>query len=158
MRIAQSVYLLAFVGLLSGCASSQPLARSSELSLKPDHATALVVDLDRAVAWYTSILGLKVRERGAHKEAGVEYAELSMPGYGIGLVRLAASSSLPAGTLPLAPSWLHIVFSVPDLEQAGEILEMRGAPITTRKSDGVLRSLLIHDSEGNEIEFVSAHK
>ena len=60
------------------------------LQLKPHHATAAVADLDRAVRWYQQMLGFAVVDRG-DRPNGARFADLSLPGYGIGLVQNAGT-------------------------------------------------------------------
>ena len=123
------------------------------LQLKPDHATATVTDIDRAVRWYQNTLGFTVVNRG-DRPNGMRFADLEIPGFGIGLVQNAGS---PAPVANGARSgWIHIVFSVPDPASAYATLEARGADVTTRGSIQASRitTFLLHDSEGNEIEIV----
>lgn len=158
MRKPKSGVLVAIAiatGLMGTTLSLGAEARDERrLELKVHHITAVVVDLDRAVNWYQQVLGLRLREQGAREPGPVRFAELSMPAFGVGLVQLppAVAAARPAG--PLAPTWLHIVFSVKDLKGTRALLEQRGAMVRTRERDGRLEALLVDDSEGNEIEIL----
>ena len=122
------------------------------LGLKPHHATAAVAELDRAVRWYEQMLGFHVVNRGARPN-GTRFADLELPGYGIGLVQNPGPRSSPASP---RSGWIHIVFSVVDPSAAYAALKMRGADVSVRGNPAPpqITTFLIHDSEGNEIEIV----
>ncbi len=129
-------------------------AQSSQnpLQLKPHHATAAVADLDRAVRWYQQMLGFTVMDRG-DRPNGMRFADLALPGYGIGLVQ---NPGAPAPSGEARSGWVHIVFSVPDPAAAYQQLKAKGANVTVRgnPSPAQITTFLLHDSEGNEIEIV----
>jgi len=122
------------------------------LQLRPDHATAAVADLDRAVRWYQDTLGFTVLNRG-ERPNGSRFADLGIPGYGIGLVQ---NPGTPPATTGARSGWVHIVFSVPDPARAFATLKSHGADVTTRgnTAPAQITTFLLHDSEGNEIEIV----
>jgi catechol 2,3-dioxygenase-like lactoylglutathione lyase family enzyme len=126
------------------------------LQLRPDHATASVANIDRAVQWYEEMLGFKVVNRG-ERPNGMRFADLAIPGFGIGLVQNAATSAPSASNG--RSGWIHIVFSVPDPARAFAALKSRGADVTTRgnPAPAQITTFLLHDSEGNEIEIVQEH-
>ena len=122
------------------------------LQLKPHHATAAVADLDRAVRWYEQMLGFKVVDRG-DRANGMRFADLELPGYGIGLVQ---NPGPPPTATAARSGWIHIVFSVPDPAGAYQTLKDRGAEVAVRgnPAPAQITTFLLHDSEGNEIEIV----
>ncbi len=126
------------------------------LGLRAHHVTASVADLPRAIAWYQTVLGFKLTQQGSHGE--MQFAVLSIPGFDVALVKahekIAASPQENADT----PRWVHIVFSAPDPNRLFSELKSRGAsPYTHGNNDAApLMSFLIKDSEGNEIEIVTA--
>ncbi|MGC4028606.1 MAG: VOC family protein [Steroidobacteraceae bacterium] len=128
------------------------------LQLRVHHVTAAVVDIDRAVRWYRDMLGFQVLDRGSRMNGAMQFAELAIPGFGIGLLQLAAA--VPRAVDPaksVAPSWVHIVFSVPDPDATFRLLKSRGADVFTRGPvQGPVTTFLARDSEGNEIEFVTS--
>lgn len=129
---------------------------SDALQLVPHHATATVEDIDRAVAWYRDVLGFKVAERGARGPSKIKFAELTIPGYGIGLVQFPGTTRLAEDVRVTHPIWMHIVFSVPDMAGAKRLLEQRGVALRTNERDGRIQALTFKDSEGNQIELVPA--
>ncbi len=136
------------------CWSVSPAAQTSSnpLGLKAHHATAAVADLDRAVRWYQQMLGFAVINRG-DRPNGMRFADLQLPGYGIGLVQNPGAAP-PA--VAARSGWIHIVFSVPDPAAAYATLKARGADVSVRgtPAPAQITTFLVHDSEGNEIEIV----
>jgi len=112
-----------------------------------------VANIDRAIRWYEDMLGFKVVNRGDRRN-GMRFADLSIPGFGVGLVQNTAAS--PASASSGRSGWVHIVFSVPDPARAFATLKSRGADVATRgnSAPAQVTSFLLHDSEGNEIEIV----
>jgi len=132
-------------------ASSAAGQSAPPLPLKPHHATAAVADLERAVRWYQQMLGATVVNRG-DRPNGTRFADLALPGFGIGLVQ----SPGPPPPTAARSGWIHIVFSVADPASAYATLKARGADVTARgnPAPSQITTFLIHDSEGNEIEIV----
>lgn len=126
---------------------------ANPLGLKPHHATAAVVDLDRAVRWYEQMLGFKIVNRG-QRPNGTRFADLEIPGFGIGLVQNPGSASTADGAA--RSGWIHVVFSVADPPATYAALKRRGADVSVRgnATPASIVTFLIHDSEGNEIEIV----
>jgi methylmalonyl-CoA/ethylmalonyl-CoA epimerase len=127
-------------------------AAQNPLQLRPDHATAAVADLDRAVRWYQEVLGFTIVNRGQRAD-GARSAVLEIPGYGIGLVQYPGA---PAPTPATRSGWVHIVFAVPDPARAYATVKARGADVSTRGNvaPAQITTFIMHDSEGNEIEIV----
>jgi catechol 2,3-dioxygenase-like lactoylglutathione lyase family enzyme len=154
-RIRQTAVprILLLAALLPGvfAAAQSP---DNPLKLKAHHITASVFDLDRSILWYENTLGFSLSERGNH--GPIQFAVLSIPGFDVALVKPAdIEGSVPAAH-GAAPSWIHMVFSVPDPDLTFKLLKSRGANPTSRddSTGGPIKSFLIHDSEGNEIEIV----
>lgn len=141
------------LSLLGGAAR----AADNPLGLKADHVTAAVTDIDRAVSWYRDMLGFHLVDRGERQNGQFKYADLAIPGFGIGLVQLPTATPAAAAS-PVASGWLHIVFSVPDPAASFKSLQSRGAKVSIRPGTppGPVTTFLISDSEGNEIEIVAA--
>jgi catechol 2,3-dioxygenase-like lactoylglutathione lyase family enzyme len=146
-----------FVALLAisyaMCADAQ--SSNNPLGLTVDHVTASVIDIDRAVKWYQRMLGFGVSNRGTREHGTIKFAELEIPGFGVALVQVASASTAQRPPGIISPSWIHIVFSVPDPDHVYGILKEKGADVVIRNPRGKPGdSFLIHDSEGNEIEIV----
>jgi catechol 2,3-dioxygenase-like lactoylglutathione lyase family enzyme len=145
--------ILLLAALLPGvfAAAQSP---DNPLKLKAHHITASVFDLDRSILWYQNTLGFSLSERGSH--GPIQFAVLSIPGFDVALVKTADIEGSAPPAYGTAPSWIHMVFSVPNPDLAFKLLKSRGANPTSRdgSTGGPIKSFLIHDSEGNEIEIV----
>src|SRR5262245_1270959 len=123
--------------------SGPSAAQSTEnpLQVRPDHATASVADIDRAIRWYQGMLGFQVMNRGDRPDPEI-------PG---DAVRLVQKPGAPPSTTGARSGWVHIVFSVPDPARAFATLKSRGADVTTRgnPTPAQITTFLLHDSEGN---------
>jgi catechol 2,3-dioxygenase-like lactoylglutathione lyase family enzyme len=144
-------WTLAAAFLFCGSAAAGQ-STTTPLQLKPHHATAAVADLDRAVRWYQQVLGATVMNRG-ERPNGMRFADLQLPGFGIGLVQ---NPGPPPPSTATRSGWIHIVFSVPDPAAAYAALKARGADVSARGNPppAQVTTFLLHDSEGNEIEIV----
>jgi len=130
---------------------------ANPLQLEAHHITAAVTDIDRAVKWYSEVLGFRLMQRGERNGGAFRFAELEIPGFGVALVQLAGAQVAPVTDKPQAPDWVHIVFAVPDPQAAYDALKARGADVYTRgPATPPITTFLLHDSEGNEIEIVAA--
>jgi len=147
----RTISLLIALAVLVAAGGASAQSTDTPLGLKPHHATAAVADLDRAIRWYQQMLGFAVVNRG--ERAGTRFADLQMPGFGIGLVQ---SPGTPSAAAPTRSGWIHIVFSVADPAAAYATLKARGADVVVRGNPPPpqITTFLIHDSEGNEIEIV----
>lgn len=136
---------------------ASPAIADNPLGLKVHHITASVTDIDRAIKWYTEMLGFRLDDRGSR--GAMLFAELSIPGFGVAFVQEGARPAAPApGPAPASAHWQHIVFAVADPERTFNVLKDRGANPRTRAPPGQpIASFLVNDSEGNEIEFVKAN-
>ena len=141
--------------LLSAGLCMRVAAAENPLGLRAHHITASVADMQRAIQWYQSVLGFELKEKGSHGE--MQFAVLGIPGFEVALVR--DHEQLP--TVPtdpsVAPRWVHMVFSVPDPNKLFHELKGRGAGPYTRgdNTSEPVKSFLLRDSEGNEIEIVA---
>lgn len=139
-------------------APAAAMSQDNPLGLKAHHITASVLDIDRATKWYQDMLGFKIVKQGSYQSGAMRFAELEIPGFGVGLIQLPGASGKTTTTASAQPSWVHIVFSVPDPNAAYQHLKQRHADVFTRAEPGPgpVTTFLIHDSEGNEIEIVAA--
>ena len=140
---------------VGGLASAE--MRENPLGLKIHHITALVAQLPRAIDWYHSVLGFSLVDQGEH--GPVQFAVMRIPDFEVALIKTPDVDASPPATLK-TPHWVHIVFSVTDPNQLFHALKARGEKPYVRGPEptGLVESFLIKDSEGNEIEIVSAGK
>lgn len=144
------------VCIMSPALAAESPALAGKLTLVPHHITATVENIDRAVAWYHDVLGFEIAERGERGPSKIRYAEMKIPGFGVGLVQFPGTTRPEKSERPTHPIWLHIVFAVPDIAAAKRTLEKRGVMLRAAEHDGQIAMLTFNDSEGNEIEIVPA--
>jgi catechol 2,3-dioxygenase-like lactoylglutathione lyase family enzyme len=123
--------------------------------LVPEHITISVEDIDREANWYESVLGFTLAPPNDTNPDFLNH-HLSIPGYRVDLIKYKGSSR-PAAARPLYlhQGWIHIAFSVPDLGAALRRLQALHTDVTADNKDakGIPARLVVHDPEGNEIEF-----
>jgi lactoylglutathione lyase len=141
--------------MLSGISLRAQSAEENPLGLKAHHITASVADVDRAVKWYRETLGFKLLERGSRQNGAVQFAEMTIPGFGIAVVQIQGQAQPRPASASSQPSWMHIVFSVADPDHTYRLLKERGAKVTTRIPEGSpVTTFLVYDPDGNEIEIL----
>jgi catechol 2,3-dioxygenase-like lactoylglutathione lyase family enzyme len=129
------------------------------LGLKVDHITAGVIDIARASAWYQKVLGFELTKQGSANNGAFKFAELRVAGFGISLVQVETTElQRPSAKSQSLPSWIHIVFAVPDPAHVFKVLHQQGVRVWTRDGNAKnhIREFLLSDSEGNEIEIIRA--
>jgi predicted enzyme related to lactoylglutathione lyase len=107
-----------------------------------DHLYYWTRDMDRAVAFYETLLGLSVSRR-----AGNEWAEFRAEGIHLALHGTEEASTPPSGT---------VVFRVEDLDEARWALQQRGIEFDGHESEvpGVARFATFHDPDGNLLQLI----
>lgn len=107
-----------------------------------DHVYYWTSDMDRAVAFYETILGLPLLRR-----AGNEWAEFQTEGIRLALHGTEEASMPPSGT---------VVFRVEDLDEARWTLQQRGVEFEGHESEvpGVARFTTFHDPDGNLLQLI----
>jgi len=119
-----------------------------------------VADLDRSIAFYTRLLGMKVKERHASEARKVE---VGLVGYG----DKAAEPFLELiedlnETAPdkVTPANIHIGIDSSDLRKLCAILEKEDVTFIRplkQRSDGMGLSAWIRDPDGHELELAERH-
>lgn len=112
------------------------------------NVTVMVTNLDRAVQFYTEVLGLTLKQR-----AGDGWAEVEAPGLTIGL-----HPATGHGAQPEQAGSLSIGFGVTDLDTAMVALKAKGVQFAPHISeDGPVRLAFFADPDRNPL-YLSAPK
>lgn len=114
------------------------------------HIHLKVADLDRAIAFYSGILGFEVQQR-----FGTQAAFLSAGGYhhhiGLNTWESAGGTPPPAGHTGL----YHSAFLFPDRRSLAQVLKRlvdADWPLTGASDHGVSEALYLDDPDGNGVE------
>jgi lactoylglutathione lyase len=130
------------------------------ISFRFHHAMLPVADLDRAVDFYTRLLGMTVKERHAN---AARKTEVALVGYGEG--RSGPFLELTAGTETVAndavtPLNTHVAIDASDLRALCTVLENEGVRFLRafkERSDGKGFSAWVADPDGNPLELAERH-
>jgi glyoxylase I family protein len=130
------------------------------------HNFALAVrDLDAMIAWYETVLGFVVSERGRFDAVSADYAMIESDGMRIELVSRAGETARPVDrTAPPMHlnvlGWKALVLETDDLAAATAALVQHKVEIVwaDQPLSANLRSTMIRDPEGNMINIFGAAK
>ena len=108
-----------------------------------DHVYYWTSDMDRAVAFYAEVLGLRLVRR-----EGSRWAELDVAGR-----RLALHGAVDGHAV--TPGGAAAVFEVEDLDRATALLERRGVTFDHQGDvQGYARFASFHDPDGNALQLI----
>ncbi len=127
--------------------------------MRNDHVAFQVSDMDIAIDFYTTSLGLKLLFRKvdeAHHEA---FAFLELEGGNLELLQILDDQNQPVPAEPASikpPYCPHLALGVDDLDAALARLEETGVPLVKGPLEivGEVRWAYFADPDGNVIEFV----
>lgn len=123
--------------------------------LTNDHTAFRVRDLDRAVAFYTEKLGLKLLFRETDEEHGEAFAFLELNGGNLELLE-SLDKDMPPAPEPQPPYTPHLAIATDDLDALAKTLGDKSVPILKGPMTipGKVTWLYIADPDKNVIEFV----
>lgn len=123
-----------------------------------DHFAYAVSDMDRSIAFYTEVLGLKLLSNNFDEEHQEKYAFLALEGANLELVQaLAHPFAAPELRPPYCP---HLALTTDDMETTLEMIEKRSIPVVKGPLEipGEVKWVYLRDPDNNVIEFVEWEK
>ncbi|MDI3280680.1 MAG: VOC family protein [Bacillota bacterium] len=120
------------------------------------HAALRVRDLERSLAFYQQVLGLKLEKKQEIPARGLTLVTLRQGAFVLELLSGPGAPFSPAGGL--AGPWDHLALYVEDLEEAVEELRRQGMPEEgpiRRAADGV-RLYFFRGPDGERWELIEA--
>jgi len=115
------------------------------------HASLLIADLERALAFYRDVLGMSVSDQ--RPDLGYPGAWLETGSQQIHLLRLPGPDPL-TGRPAHGGRDRHVALLIRDLDVLRQKLEASGVAYTLSRSGR--RALFCHDPDGNALEFIEA--
>jgi lactoylglutathione lyase len=132
----------------------------NDLTFRVHHTMLPVADLDRSIAFYTRLLGMKVKERHASEARKVE---VGLIGYGdeasAPFLELIQDTSERAPAR-VTPANIHIGIDTSDLRKLCDVLEKEGVAFLRpfkQRSDSMGFSAWVRDPDGHELELAERH-
>jgi catechol 2,3-dioxygenase len=117
---------------------------------KVGHLVLRVSDLDRALAFYTSVLGLHEVARRDFGEGPMAFLSSGNSHHDVALVEAGATGRAPGDALHHFA--LKVGNSVADLAAVRAVLDAEGIPVHMALDHRVSQGLYISDPDGNLIE------
>ena len=116
----------------------------------------MVNDVDKAVEFYTQVLGFSLEERWGPAFAIVSNADLKL---WISGPETSAARAMPDGRIPQPGGWNRLVLEVDDIHPLINKLKQAGAVFRNEVISGPGGSqVLVEDPSGNPIELFQAGK
>lgn len=123
-------------------------------SITFDHIGIMVADIDAAVEWYATHLGLEVRDRWQNDEIGMKWAHLTRDALTIEFVERLGLTEASAS----AGGFHHLALVVDSAERVTRLLEQAGANVVFEPSYFDRHDMdwsFVQDPFGNVLELVS---
>lgn len=143
--------------------TTKPLSALAKHAKGVDHIAIAVPDLEKAVEWYTQVMGFAVRERRTTEGTKTAMVSAVLDAGAITVVLLQGLSEESQVTRYVehyGPGVQHIAIEVEDLEQVAEELEANGMEFDTKIIDGPgLRQIFTQreESSGMMYEIIERH-
>ncbi len=127
--------------------------------MRADHFAFQVADLDRAIAFYTDVLGMRLMFRELDLEHREAFAFLELDGGNLELLQSLDETSEPRppeARVPVSPYCPHLAIGTACLAEVVANLETKGVPLLKGPLEipGKVKWLYLADPDQNVIEFV----
>lgn len=127
--------------------------------LKADHIAFAVSDLDRAIEFYTEVLGLHLMFRKLDEEHHEAFAFLQLDGANLELLQALDERNNPIpfeAPAPREPYCPHLALATSNLDDTCAILREHNVPLLKGPLEipNSVRWLYLADPDNNVIEFV----
>jgi len=109
--------------------------------IREANVTLMVGDMEKAIGFYTDVLGLKLKAK-----YGDSFAQVEAPG-----VVIALHPATEKGPIPERSGTISIGFAVGNLDSARAELERRGVKFSGTTDDVQVRLAFFTDPDGNPL-------
>jgi catechol 2,3-dioxygenase-like lactoylglutathione lyase family enzyme len=147
---------LSLLGLGASIPAFAAAPSDNPMHLTPPRTVTLVVaNLDKEVAWYSSVLGFRDTKKfgQANPNAKDRVARIELAGFRLDLVWHTGSTRAPPPAL-FNEGYSHVSFESTTMDENYKWLTDHGVKIDSEvrdKATNALRIMRFHDPEGNEI-------
>ena len=118
-----------------------------------DHIEIVTADPERAVRFYTDVLGFKVRSRVAVPGGGPQLVYLDLGGTTVELITYAQTAPAPAVAAGMRLGYSMMALEVEDMQRALDALKKHGVEaVWGPKVRPTYARAEIRDADGNHIE------
>ena len=123
------------------------------------HTMLRVVDLDRSIAFYTEVLGMRLLRRHDYPEGKFTLAFVGFQDEAEGAV-IELTHNWGVESYELGNGYGHIALEVPDAYAACEAIKARGGKVTREAGPmkhGSTVIAFVEDPDGYKVQLIQAH-
>ena len=129
------------------------------MRLRPLHLGISVADLDRSIAWYTGLLGFRLRSRSCQRDLDCELCFLERDGFQLELFQYRSPRPLPPERLHpnedlKTIGTKHIAFAADDLSALLADCPACGADVVFSARRAGNQMCFLRDPDGVLVEFI----
>jgi len=135
-----------------------PPSETRKFSMRLLHTMLRVVDLDRSIAFYTEVLGMRLLRRNDYPEGKFTLAFVGYQEESAGAV-LELTHNWGVEAYELGTAYGHIALEVPDAYAACEAIKARGGKVVREAGPmkhGSTVIAFVEDPDGYKVELIQA--
>ncbi len=132
----------------------RPFSKPASLTMRILHTMIRVGDLERSIAFYTEVLGMKLLSRKDYPDGQFT---LAFVGYGDGDAEIELTYNYGVDRYELGNAFGHIALEVDDAYATCEEVKRRGGRVTREAGPmkhGTTVIAFVEDPDGYKIEFI----